>query len=81
MLDKQELEINIRELIIEICEVMQRRGFDVVSVGAIMRLVGVDEEQAQSHDDELFDLGEEFQKMIERRRQQPDRLPLNPTLH
>ena len=69
MLDEQELESTIRELIIDICEVMHRRGFSVVSVGAIMRLVGVDEAQSRRHDDELFDLdSEEFVKLLERRR-------------
>ena len=69
MLDEQELEITVRELIVDICEVMHRRGFSVVSVGAIMRLVGVDETQARRHDDELFDLdSEEFMTLLERRK-------------
>ena len=74
MLDEQELETTVRELIIDICEVMHRRGFPVVSVGAIMRLVGVDETQARGHDDELFDLdSEEFTRLLERRK-----IPIQP---
>ena len=80
MLDEQELEKQIRDTIIDICEVMHQHGYTMVSVGAVMRLVGVDPEEASLHDDELFDLGDEFQQMIERRRT-PDRAPPNITLH
>lgn len=83
MLDEQELEITVRELIIDICEAMHRRGFSVVSVGAIMRLVGVDETQARRHDDELFDLdSEEFMRLLERRKMPiPPTAPPDVTLH
>jgi hypothetical protein len=80
---EEKLETTIRELIIDICEVMHRRGFPAVSVGAIMRLVGVDEIQARRHDDELFDLdSEEFERLLEKRKmpRQPA-LPTDVTLH
>ena len=79
MLDEQELEKQIHEIIIDICALMKSRGYEMVSVGAIMRLVGVDPAQASRHDDELFDLGEEFEAMLDRRRR-PDRAPPH-TLH
>lgn len=83
MLDEPELETTVRELIIDICEVMHRRGFPAVSVGAIMRLVGVDEQQARNHDDELFDLsGDEFARMLEKRKfRSPDSVSSGATLH
>jgi hypothetical protein len=80
MLDEQELEKQIRDTIIEICEVMYRRGYSLVSVGAVMRLVGVDPEQASEHDDELFELSTEFEHMLERRKIS-DRAPPGATVH
>lgn len=71
MISSPDFEQQIRKLIIDICEVMYRHGFSTVSVGAIMRLVGVDEPQAQRHDDELFDLdSEEFMRMLQQRKVQ-----------
>ena len=80
MLSEQELENNLRELIIEICLVMQNRGFTMVSVGAIMRLIGVDPASARKHDDEVFDLGDDFDQMIARRASAHN-LPPGTSLH
>jgi len=67
MINEQELENNLRDLILEICALMQSRGYETVSVGAIMRLVGVDPTNAKRHDDDMIDLGEEFDRMLQRR--------------
>ena len=82
MLDDNQFEDAIRDLIIDICEVMYRRGYDVVSVGALMRLVGVGDERAQQHDSEFFALGEEFQAILESRKNPPPKkTPDGVTLH
>lgn len=81
MLDDDQLEHHLKELIMDVCEVMHRKGFDVVPIGAIMRLVGVDAERARAHDDEYFDLGTEFEKMIESRKKIPKSAPSGVTLH
>lgn len=80
MLSEQELENNLRELIIEICLVMQNRGYSMVSVGAIMRLIGVNPASAGQHDDEMIDLGEDFDHMLQRRAQ-VQHVPPGTSLH
>jgi hypothetical protein len=82
MLNDDQLEDAVRDLIMDICEVMLRRGYDVVSVGAMMRLVGVTEERAQQHDQEFFALDAEFQAMIDARKNPPPKkTPAGVTLH
>ena len=67
MLDDDTLEAEVRDLLMDICEVMASRNYEVVSVGALMRLVGVGEERAREHDAEYFALDEEFQGMLAQR--------------
>lgn len=65
MSDDDKLEIAIRDFIIDICEVMHRRGYSSVSIGAMMRLIGVGEDRARQHDDQFFTLDQEFQDMLD----------------
>ena len=67
MLDDDTLEAEVRDLLMDICEVMARRNYEVVSVGALMCLVGVGEERAREHDAEYFALDEDFQGMLAQR--------------
>lgn len=69
MLDDDKLEAEVRDLLMDICEVMARRGYEVVSVGAMMRLVGVGDERAAAHDAEFFALDDEFWQLINEREQ------------
>ena len=86
MLDDDKLEAEVRDLLMDICEVMARRGYEVVSVGAMMRLVGVGEERACEHDAEYFALDEEFwhllsQREIKNKEKAPRQSPDGVTLH
>lgn len=47
-------EEEIRDLVVNICWVLQDHGVTEVHVGGLMRLVGIDEELAAEHDDELM---------------------------
>ena len=67
MLDDDRLEAEVRDLLMDICEVMAARGYEVVSVGALMRLVGVGEDRAREHDAEYFALDDDFQGMLAQR--------------
>jgi len=76
------LEQAVQDFILDVCEVMYRRGYDSAPIGAIMRLVGVPESAAQKHDNEHFMLDENFEQMIQNRRQPvPARAPTGVTLH
>lgn len=67
MLDDVKLETAVKDLLLDICEVMSRRGYDMVNIGAMMRLVGVNNERASQHDHEFFALDDSFWAMLEAR--------------
>lgn len=53
-------ESEIRDFIIEVCSVMYRRGTRRVPIGALMRLCGVENQNAQEWDELFFDLDDDF---------------------
>ena len=54
------LEKVVKDLFIELCGVMYKRGFQSVSIGAIMRLIGIDNERSSRHDDQMFVFDDDF---------------------
>lgn len=62
MLDENTLEHNLHVLIVDLCRVMHGHGYETISVGAMMRLIGVGEERARQHDQEWIDLAQYFEK-------------------
>ncbi len=82
MLDDDQLEQTVRDLIIDLCEVLYQRGYREVPIGAMMRLVGVGDESASKHDNEYFALDEEFTAAIEAKKiTMPEPAPVGVTLH
>lgn len=63
---REQLEEEIKELIIDVCEVMWARGYSKVTVGAIMRLIGVTNEYAENHDDHIILLDESFEELLKK---------------
>jgi len=47
-------EESVKDLVVNICLVLADFGITEVHVGGLMRLVGIDEELAAEHDDELM---------------------------
>lgn len=68
MPDQENFEESLRSIILDICEVLYRNGFKTAHVGAIMRLIGVPEERAILHDDDYFELGQDFVDELAQRR-------------
>lgn len=58
------LEQAVQDLLLDICEVMGRQGYEAVNIGALMRLIGVGDERAAKHDAEFFQLDEEFYRLL-----------------
>jgi hypothetical protein len=81
----KHLEQTLQDLIVDICEIMYSRGYRSVPVGAIMRLIGVNAETAAQHDHEMYELGEEFEQLVSKKRpskkSRPLSAPPNITLH
>lgn len=56
MNDDSDLTHHIKKLLESICKVMQQNGYQEVSIGAMMRLVGVDAKYAKKHDNVYMQL-------------------------
>jgi hypothetical protein len=82
MLDDDQLEQSVRDLIIDICEILYHRGYDTVPIGAMMRLIGVANESACKHDNEYFALDNDFTSIMESRKiTTSEKAPAGVTLH
>lgn len=58
--DDNTLEQKIEEVMLELMAVLWSNGFKEASVGALMRLMGVDEEDAAEHYNDVVLLDEHF---------------------
>jgi hypothetical protein len=65
MLDTSQLEDKVQNLIVDICKALYFYGFREIPVGAIMRLIGVENETATQHDEEYFRLDAEFEALLQ----------------
>jgi hypothetical protein len=54
-------EDSVRDLVAAICIALVEHGINCVHVGGLMRLIGVDEDTAAEHDDEIMVLEEQFE--------------------
>ena len=82
MLENSELEEALRDTILDVCEVLYRHGYKEACVGAIMRLIGVPAENAELHDDEIFELDESFLEHLAERKMLTDcKRPPGTSLH
>ena len=65
MLDDPELEQEVRVLMYELMMVLYQHGITEVHVGGMMRLLGVSNDRAAEHDDEMVILDRKFAKYVE----------------
>ena len=65
MLEDAEIEQEVRVLIYELMMVMYQHGIREVHVGGMMRMLGIDNQAAQAHDDEVVILDDKFAKYVE----------------
>jgi len=78
MLDDIELDDHVRALITDLMIVMYEHGVREVHMGGMMRMLGVDNDTAAEHDDEVVVLNEEFAKYV---KQINEPRPRDQTLH
>jgi hypothetical protein len=64
MATDDELEQEVKLIIIELMMVLHKHGIKEVHMGGLMRLIGVDEATAQESDDNLIILDEKFTKYM-----------------
>ena len=65
MLDDTDLDQTIRLAILNLMVVLYDCGIEEVHVGGVMRIMGIDNDKAQRHDNERLVLDEEFVKYVE----------------
>jgi len=62
MLDEKLLGEKVQALLLDICAVLHSYGYREVSVGVLMRMVGVPDERARDHDSEIFEITAEVNR-------------------
>jgi hypothetical protein len=70
----------VKDLVVNICLVLADFGITEVHVGGLMRLVGIDEELAAEHDDELMIITD-IQKLHQTKDETQEVRPPGTTLH
>ena len=64
MLLDDDLEETVKLIIMEIMMILYKNDITEVHVGALMRLIGVDEETARDSDNERIQIDEKFSKYV-----------------
>jgi hypothetical protein len=62
MSDTRNLEKAVGDLIFDLCGVLYQHGYQEISVGSLMRVIGVAPESAAKHDSEIIDLTQHFSR-------------------
>jgi hypothetical protein len=60
MQSSQELELKIKELMLDLIEVLHNNGIQEVHMGGMMRLLGVEEDVAKEYDQHRIKLSKSF---------------------
>jgi len=61
----QLIEANdIADIVIDVCATLYSNGIEYVHVGALMRLLGVSDEESAQHDTVYFQLDEHFAQKV-----------------
>ena len=82
MLDEDQLQKRIKTIMMDLMIVLYDHGIKEAHMGAMMRLLGVDDESAAKHDDESVVLDEKFGEMITKlNKQVPPNIPSGTTFH
>jgi hypothetical protein len=82
MLDEDQLQKRIKAIMMDLMIVLYDHGIKEAHMGAMMRLLGVDDASAAKHDDESVVLDEKFGEMITKlNKQVPSTVPSGTTFH
>jgi hypothetical protein len=65
MLEDLEIDQSIRLTILNLMVVLYDCGITEIHIGGVMRILGVPNEKAQAHDNELLVIDENFVKYVE----------------
>lgn len=80
--DQDQLHEQIRSIMMDIMAVLYRNNFRTVRMGAMMRLLGVDDAVASEHDQDVVELDEKFAEVLkELNTLAPIEIPQGTTIH
>ena len=80
--DPDQLHKQIRSIMMDIMAVLYRNNFRTVRMGAMMRLLGVDDAVAAEHDQDVVELDEKFAEVLkELNTLAPIEIPQGTTIH
>ena len=82
MSDEDQLQKSIKAIMMEIMILLYYHGIKEAHMGAMMRLLGVDDASAAKHDDESVVLDEKFGELVTKlNRPVPINIPSGTTFH
>ncbi len=84
MLEQDDLlHERIKNVMLDIMAVLYDNGIKLVHMGAMMRLLGVDDAKASEHDNEMIELDEKFGAMLSQLNKHvaPIEVPKDATFH
>lgn len=83
MQDDDLLHERIRNIMLDVMAVLYDNGIKNVHMGAMMRLLGVDDSKASQHDSEMIELDEKFGSMLAElnKKVEPIEIPKGTTFH
>ena len=79
--DEDHMHARIKEIMIDIMAVLYKNGIKEAQVGVLMRLLGVADNHAATHDNESIVLDENFGKMLEHLNKHVPSIPVGTIIH
>ncbi len=83
MQDDDLLHNRIKNIVLDVMAVLYDNGIKTVHMGAMMRLLGVNDSKAAEHDLEIIELDEKFGSMLSQlnKKEVPEEIPKGTTIH
>ncbi len=83
MLPKDSTYDHIKNIMLDVMIVLYQNGIREIHMGAMMRLLGVDDSVAADHDHEIMELDENFATMVAElnKNNKPAAIPAGTTIH
>ncbi len=83
MLPKDSTYDHIKNIMLDVMIVLYQNGIREIHMGAMMRLLGVDDSVAADHDHEIMELDENFATMVAElnKNNKPATIPAGTTIH
>ena len=65
MMENVEIEVRVRKLVREMVLLLKSNGISTINIGGILRVLGVPNEVAQTHDEEYMEIVDDSDDQID----------------